>query len=69
MLTNDVIGFEQPGPAHYVFYDFITKYTDFYTTFCRENESSFCNAEAFHTSSTKNIGVFQILTFEILTKR
>ena len=32
-----------------------------------EKMRSFCNAKASHTSSTKTIGVFEILTFEILT--
>ena len=27
-----------------------------------------CNAKAFHIFSTKNIGIFEILTFENLTK-
>ena len=30
---------------------------------------SFCTAKASHIFSTKNIGVFEILTFEILTRR
>ena len=47
-----------------VFYDFITKSTDI---FCRKNERSFCSAKASHIFSTKNIGKFKILTFEILT--
>ena len=33
-----------------------------------KNERSFCNAKASHIFSTKNIGVFEILKFEILTK-
>ena len=33
------------------------------------NERSFCIAKASHIFSTKSIGVFQILMFEILTKR
>ena len=33
------------------------------------NENSFCSAKASHIFSTKNIGIFEILTFEILTSR
>ena len=47
-----------------MFYDFITTYTDI---FCRKNERSFCSAKASHIFSTKNIGIFEILKFEILT--
>ena len=47
-----------------MFYDFITKYTEI---FCRKNERSFCTAKASHIFSTKYIGKYQILTFEILT--
>ena len=53
-----------------MFCDFITKYTEF---FCLKNEKSFCIAKAFcnanasHIFSTKNIGIFEILTFENLT--
>ena len=32
-------------------------------------EALHCNCKASHIFSTKNIGLFQILTFEILTKR
>ena len=49
-----------------MFYDFITKYTDI---FCCKNERSFCNAKASHIFSTKFIGIFEILTFEILMSR
>ena len=42
----------------------MTKYTDI----CVEkNERSFCTTKASHIFPTKNIGIFQILTFEILT--
>ena len=37
--------------------------------FVEKNERSFCNAKASHIFSTKNIGIYEILTFEILTKR
>ena len=47
-----------------VFYNFITKYTDFFLTI----ERSFCTAKA-HIFSTKNIGLFEKLTSENLTKR
>ena len=40
-------------------------YTDI---FVEKNERSFRTAKASHIFSSKNIGVFQILTFEILTK-
>ena len=46
------------------FYDFVNKYTDI---FCRKNESSFPTTKASHTFSTKNIVVYKILMFEILT--
>ena len=47
-----------------VFYDFITKYADIF--FVEKNASSFCIAKASHIFfNKKNIGVFQILTFEI----
>ena len=36
--------------------------------FVEKNERSFCNAKAYHIFSTKNSGIFEILTFEILTK-
>ena len=49
-----------------LFYNFITKYFDI---FCCKNERSFCTAKTSHFFSTKNIGVSQILTFEIVTKR
>ena len=48
-----------------MFYDFITKCTGI---FVEKNERSFCNAKAFHIFSTKNVGVFEILKVEILTK-
>ena len=44
-----------------MFHDFITKYTDIFVEKMR--------AKASHSFSMKNIGVCQILTFEILTKR
>ena len=44
-----------------MFYDFITKYTDIFVEKMRE-------ALSFSHFSTKNIGIFQILMFEILTK-
>ena len=34
-----------------------------------KNEKSFCTAKASHVFSTKNIGIVEILAFEILTKR
>ena len=34
-----------------------------------ENERCFCSAKASHIFSTKNIGMFEILTFEISTPR
>ena len=37
--------------------------------FVEKIERSFCSAKASHIFSTINIGLFQILTFEILTKR
>ena len=37
--------------------------------FVEKNEKSFCIAKASHIFSTKNIGIFEILTFEILTIR
>ena len=43
-----------------MFYDFKTKDIDIFVEKM---------IEAFHIFSTKNNGVFQILTFEILTKR
>ena len=49
-----------------MFYNFITKYIDI---FCWKNERSFCTAKASHFFSTKNIGVSQVLLFEILRKR
>ena len=36
--------------------------------FVEKNERSLCNAKASHIISTKNIGIFKILKFEILTK-
>ena len=47
-----------------MFYHFISKYTDIFAEKLRE---AFCIAKSSHTFSAKNIGVFQILTFEILT--
>ena len=40
----------------------MTKYTEI---FCWKTEWSFCNGKASHIFSTKNIGIFQILLFEI----
>ena len=37
--------------------------------FCWKNDRSFCIAKASYIFSTKSIGLLQILTFEILTKR
>ena len=37
--------------------------------FAEKNERSFCNAKASHIFSTKNIGIFEKLTYENLTKR
>ena len=45
---------------------FITKYTNI---FFQKSERSFCDAKASHNFSTKNVGAFEILMFEILTKR
>ena len=52
-------------------YDFITKNTDIFVekNFVETNERSFCTAKASPIFSTKNIGIFEILTYEILTKR
>ena len=36
--------------------------------FVEKNERSFCTAKASHIFSTKNIGIFEILMFEILSK-
>ena len=47
-----------------MFYNFINKYTDI---FVAKNERSFCT-KAWHIFLTKNVGEFQKLTFEILTK-
>ena len=47
--------------TRYVFYDFITKYTDIF--FVEKNVRSFCNAKASH------IFIYEIFKFEILTKR
>ena len=47
-----------------MFYDFITKYTDI---FVKKGKPLQC--KSFSYFSTKNTGIFQILTFEILTKR
>ena len=50
-----------------MFYIFITKYTEF---FVEKNEKSFCIAKASHIFfDKKNIGILEILMFEILTKR
>ena len=49
-----------------MFYDCIIKYTDI---FVERNVRSFCSAKASEISSTKNIGIFQIFTFENLMKR
>ena len=46
-----------------MFYDFITKHTEFFVEKMRE-----AFAKAILIFSTKYIGVFEILTFEILTK-
>ena len=43
-----------------VFYDYITKYTEIFVEKMRD-------AKASHIFSDKNISVFEILTFEILT--
>ena len=40
-------------------HNFITKYND-----VEKNERSFCNAKGSHIFSTKNIGIFEILTFD-----
>ena len=48
-----------------MFYDFITTYTEI---FCCKNERSFCNAKASRIFSIKNIGIFEKLTTENLTK-
>ena len=47
-----------------MFHDFITKYT----YFLLKNERSFCTAKASDSFSTKNIGIFEILTFEIFNE-
>ena len=36
--------------------------------FVEKNKRSFCPAKAYHIFSAKNNGIFQILTFENLTK-
>ena len=43
-----------------VYYEFLTNYTDFFVEKIRE---------ALHIFFNKNICIFEILTFEILTKR
>ena len=49
-----------------MFYDFITKNAEILV---EKNERSFCNAKASHIFSAKNIGIFEKLTSENLTKR
>ena len=55
----------------YAFYGFIAKYNDI---FCRKNEreafalQKLLSAKASHIFSTKNIGIFHKLRFEILIK-
>ena len=49
-----------------MFYDFITKYTNIFVEKMRE---AFALQKPLTFFSTKNIGIYQILTFEILTKR
>ena len=49
-----------------IYYHFISKYTDI---FVEKNKRSFCTAKASHIFSTKNICVYLILMFEILTKQ
>ena len=52
-----------------MFYDLITKYTQCTLIFfCLKNKRSFSTAKASHIFSTKNIGIFEMLTFEKLTK-
>ena len=50
-----------------MFYDFITKYTDDFVE--KKMREAFALQKASHIFSTKNIGVCQTLTFEILMKR
>ena len=52
--------------THYVFYDFITKYTEF---FCEKMIQAFAMQKLLTIFPTKNIGVFHISMFRILTKR
>ena len=49
-----------------MFYDFITKYTDIFVEKIRE---AFAMQKFLTFFQQKNIGIFQILVFEILTKR
>ena len=49
-----------------MFYDFITKYTDI---FCEKMREAFAMQKLLTFFSTKIIGIYEILTFEILTKR
>ena len=49
-----------------VFYHFITKYTDFF--FCWKMREAFAMQKLLRFFSTKNTGIFQILTFEFLMK-
>ena len=53
------------GQPTKVFYHFITKFSGIVL---KKKESSFCSVKASHNFSTKYVGGFQILLFEILTK-
>ena len=48
---------------------YVTLKTNTLIFYVEKKERSFCIAKASHIFSTKNIGTFHILTFEILTKR
>ena len=48
---------------------FLRLFNQIHLYFCWKNKISFCTAKASHIFSTKQIGIFGILTFEILTSR
>ena len=61
-LFTQVSGLGPLGPLVLLYYQI-------HIYFLLKIERSFCTAKASHIFSTKNIGIFEILTFETATSR
>ena len=68
LVVQSIVSFTSLFRGELVKY-FMTLLPNTLIFFIENNERCFCNAKASHIFSIKNIDLFQILIFEILTKR